>query len=70
MKYRLLLIGLGFAFYSATNGVAEDLSNDRINENSIALIQAFLNLPESYIGGVSLDDRGDFLSLVLSLIHI
>ena len=64
MKYRLLLIGLGFAFYSATNGVAEDLSNDRINENSIALIQAFLNLPESYIGGVSLDDRGDFLSLV------
>ena len=43
---------------------AEEPTGRQVNQNSVALIQALMNLPEPLIGGVALEDRGAFLNLI------
>ena len=52
-RISLFLIVLASIFSAG----AQEVSNRQINQNAIALTQAFLNLPDEYIGGVSMEDR-------------
>lgn len=59
-----MLLGICCVVFVNQGFTEETLSKKHANEYSIALTQAFLKLPPSYIGGVALEDRAALLGLL------